>query len=369
MAIDIRVAQSDSEKREVYKLRYKVYIEEMQRDSKYLVDGEDELKDPYDENGYILYAQKDGKVLGSLRLHTNENIPLEYIKLYKIEDLMSAFPERTSITTKFVVDKDYRTTNVAYELAKSVFEYGKSKGILFNIIDTNPYLLRFYQKMGYRLYTNNVNHPEYGNVLPMMLIDDKDYLNTVGSPLRKLTTDFTSREGIEFFNQYYEEFAKEKPLFTLSHDEIWDYITNELGTNPNNELACLKDFSEEEGKYLLKCFDIITYSKDTKLSQEKDSPREFYCILNGNVRVEIFDESGSVYQYSLSKGDLFGGPCFLFNTFTRLNAYFTEDTKLLLLSDSELFKLKVTNELLRDRFMENVKEYSKTNPKLAFNLS
>jgi len=274
MSISIRIAEGKEEKEKVYRLRYKVYIEEMKRTSKYMDTKRKTIEDPFDDDSVIFYAEDEGKVVGTLRMNMNENIPKEYVQLYQMEKLLEAFPKSVSITTKYVVEESYRKTSVASKLASEGFQYGLTHGIMFNIIDTNPYLLRLYQKMGYRMYTSNISHPEYGNVIPMVIFDDYQYLSSIRSPFRAVYKDKEiSSDGVEFFRQYYRQYIDETAFFSLADEEIYSIVAEKIKGNPSEILSFLYNLKEEECKKILKYFDYISYKKDTIILQESHAPQ------------------------------------------------------------------------------------------------
>jgi hypothetical protein len=71
----IHSAETEDEKRAIYRFRYDVYVEEMGRYAS-VADHENRLLvEPEDETGRIFYAAQDGEVVGTSRLSWGGDAP------------------------------------------------------------------------------------------------------------------------------------------------------------------------------------------------------------------------------------------------------------------------------------------------------
>lgn len=189
MSIIIRHAETEEDRRRVFQFRYAIYVEEMQRPQDYADHSAKTIEEPLDETGRILLAEDEaGKVVGTVRLNFGSDTDFGYyVNLYSMECVGSSFPERVSITTKLMVSRELRGGTLGCRLAMATYRDALAWGILFDFIDCNPHLEPVFARLGYRRYTGRILHPEYGDVLPMILpLTDLEHLEAEGSPFAKI---------------------------------------------------------------------------------------------------------------------------------------------------------------------------------------
>ncbi len=90
----IRMAETEDEKRAVYRFRYDVYVEEMGR-YEGVADHENRLLvEPEDETGRIFYAARDGEVVGTSRLSWGGDAPFSkrQIRHYALDPFLDEVP-------------------------------------------------------------------------------------------------------------------------------------------------------------------------------------------------------------------------------------------------------------------------------------
>lgn len=85
-------------------------------------------------------------------------------------------------------------------------------------MDCNPHLEAQFARFGYRSYRSRVEHPEYGDVLPMLLVcPDLEHLVRVKSPLAAIEAKHSRHEeAVKFFREavlnYYDYRNQAKAL-------------------------------------------------------------------------------------------------------------------------------------------------------------
>ena len=190
MELNIRLAETQEDRDKVYRFRYRVYVQEMNVPQSYADHARQIIVEPLDRQAKIMAAFVKDAVVGTVRANTGRDSDLAYYpELYGMKDFArSAYPDRTSITTKFMVAAEYRNTTLAYRLAAAMYRLGLEDNILYNFIDCKAEHASFYQMLGYRPYRGRIRHPEIGNeALPMVLpMTDLDYLAAVRSPFVKV---------------------------------------------------------------------------------------------------------------------------------------------------------------------------------------
>lgn len=169
----------------VARFRYQIYVGEMAREQKYADAATKTIHEPLDNGARITAAfDDDGEVVGTMRANYLKDCDIgEYRSFYKIDDFGAAFEDRMTITTKLMVRPDLRSGSLPLRLACEAYRYGLVRGMLMDFIDCNRHLEGFFHKLGYRAYCGRRSHPEFGDVLPMVLYSrDWLHLSIVGSP-------------------------------------------------------------------------------------------------------------------------------------------------------------------------------------------
>ncbi len=199
MHFHIEEAVSERDRMEVYRFRYRVYVEEMRRKQQYADHTAKTVCEPLDEWGEILAARdEEGHVVGTVRYNFGASGSFGYYTdLYEMKRAGRYFPEQVSITTKLMVSPTLRNTRLGLELALATFRLGLRLGDKFDFIDCNAPLVSFFERLGYRRYLKDIEHPEYGAVVPMVLaLDDLAHFEALGSPFGPFASN-VRQEGDE----------------------------------------------------------------------------------------------------------------------------------------------------------------------------
>ena len=189
MGTEYRVVTADDHatRSAVYRFRYDIYVTEMGRRQSHADHGRGLITDPLDATGHCLAAfslrRHPSRIIGTLRTNLLRRGPVGiYEDLYGLRDLDPEVRDRTSITTRLMVAREYRRGPLALLLASAMYDWGTRQGVQTDYIDCNPHLVRFFQRLGYH-DLGRIEHPEYGGVHLMRLEHDLDYLTHIGSPL------------------------------------------------------------------------------------------------------------------------------------------------------------------------------------------
>ncbi|MEO0423261.1 MAG: GNAT family N-acetyltransferase [Pseudomonadota bacterium] len=181
--MQVREATTAAEREAVYRLRYEVYVSEMDRPQQYADHERQRIAEPLDDTGVVLYVSTGEKVVGTVRGNYSRDGSLrEYELLYQMKRIAS-HPSDTSITTKFMVHPDHRGGRAALALATGIYCYALLHGIRFNVMDCNPPLVRFFESLGFKTFIPELEHEEYGSVVGMMLdLHDVEHFRAIRSP-------------------------------------------------------------------------------------------------------------------------------------------------------------------------------------------
>lgn len=171
MAIEIVEAADHDLREAVFRFRYDIYVREMRRRQKDADHARGRVEDALDRTAILLAARDTGtgRIAGTARGNIVEGSDLGiYERLYGLDRLGQDARTTTSITTRFMVERERRGTLLAVQLARALFERGAAAGVTTNYIDCNEPLVPFFERLGYRSL-RAIEHPEYGPVRLMRL--------------------------------------------------------------------------------------------------------------------------------------------------------------------------------------------------------
>lgn len=183
----IRIAESAADREAVYRLRYRVYVEELGFRQAYADHGRKIVQDRLDAAAVVLLAEVGGEVVGTVRTNVASNGDLgRYAELHRLHELRDVALSQVTMTSKLIVDERYRQGRIARRLAHAIFGVGVSCGVLVDFIDCEARLLPLYERLGYRRTSEEpFEHPELGPRYPLCLWTDATYLKSVGSSFIK----------------------------------------------------------------------------------------------------------------------------------------------------------------------------------------
>jgi hypothetical protein len=193
MPVCIRPAKTEEDRQRIFRFRYEIYVEEMGRVQAYADHAARTVMEPFDDTGHLLMAEDEtGEVVGTLRNNLGLNTDFGYYReLYGMDCVGRWYPKYVSISTKFMVASNLRKGSVAHRLAVEGYRHAVSHGMLFDFIDCNPHLEGTFERLGYIRYRSRIQHPEYGDVLPMVApLTDLQHLEDVRSPWARICQEY-----------------------------------------------------------------------------------------------------------------------------------------------------------------------------------
>lgn len=160
----IELVRNREKLEEVYRFRYKIYIEEMNRKQHHADHERKRIIDPLDKHGDVFAIYEGRGVVGTVRVNLLRYDSLdEYRKLYGIDNLLPDQLRSTSISTRLMLAPHLRKSKAPYMLASAVQEHITANGVAVDYCDCNDPVRPFLEHLGYRKL-HEVIHPEYGVV-------------------------------------------------------------------------------------------------------------------------------------------------------------------------------------------------------------
>jgi len=195
MMLDIKIAETDAAKMEAYKLRYRVYIQEMQ--SPIAANHQQKiLKDKYDQRATLFHVQVGAISIATGRVNLKKDGEVELEDIYDLERFKPFYPNCISTTSRFVIEQPYRSLSFAKNFANEMYRFGSKNDVMFDFINIDESHYSFYKRLGYRSYKENFIDPEWGESIPLVLaLHDGKYLSKIRSPFCKGTEVNLEKQG------------------------------------------------------------------------------------------------------------------------------------------------------------------------------
>lgn len=177
-------ASTTGELEAIYRFRYEIYVEEMNRVQKDADHAARRIEDSLDATAINLAAWDNDQLVGVVRVNFARDGRLgAYEGFYDMGSVGADHPSRTSIDTRLMVVPKLRHTRLPLLLARACYRYALARDIRWNFIDCNAHLVGFFARLGYKEHLSKGRHEEYGIVTRMRLdLENADYLAEVNSP-------------------------------------------------------------------------------------------------------------------------------------------------------------------------------------------
>lgn len=261
-SIRIGIATTTEEKREIYRFRYQVYVEEMSKHIEGIDHDNKLLYDELDDWTILLYARIGSELIGTVRVNigTLKDFPQKLVGFLSLDAFQDFTTKNGShsfaYSTKLMVAPPYRSSPALYLLIAKCYELWYGHQVQFSFGACNFHLLRLYEKMGFHRYKNNFVDPGYGLLAPIvLLVDDIQHLRTVRSPLFRLARKRgnVTTQAVEWFRANFTKHATAVNSQIVGEEELWSVVCKGLNCSPTEAIPLLHELSVPEAKKFLHC--------------------------------------------------------------------------------------------------------------------
>lgn len=355
--ITIGPALTPEERDAVYRFRYRIYVEEMDR-YRSIADHENKrLSEPDDESGHIFHALSGGKVVGTMRLTWggDGSINDRHIEQYDLKPFLATVPaDKIVIGERFMIEPSYRGSNLLFRLFTSYLAFVNERRIQLVFGDCEPHLLNVYQGLGFRPYTKrNVNSPETGYLVPLVLVaEDLGYLREIKSPVVKVMTDYGDEaqvpDGLDDLLDGGKGVLSQR---LISMPTYWAALAGTLTRFEDGRTRLFDGLSDDEIQLCLTKSNVIECSSGDRVLKKGNVAQNMFVVLSGTLEVRTDDEVKAI----LSAGDMFGDIAFFLGLPRTLDVYAaTEDVRVISLSETTLRSLMENQPTIAAKLLQNI---------------
>ncbi len=183
----VKLNLTTQELNEVYKLRYSVYVEDLKYHQPYADKISKKLRDPLDSTGNIFGIFRNNEAIGTVLTNYAKHSDLGYYsELYKMKELNYGSYYDSSITTKLIVRRDFRSKSAAFRLALATYIQALKDGIKYDFVDCDLEMVPFFVRLGYNVHIESMLHPEFGHGAVLVLeLQNIEHLEECNSPFAK----------------------------------------------------------------------------------------------------------------------------------------------------------------------------------------
>lgn len=357
MPPEIRCARSGEDRDRVYRFRYDIYVEEMNRYRSVADHRSRHLKEDVDDQSRLYLATEADRVVGAMRFTWGADAPLtpRHVQQYDLGPWLERVPPESIIVgERFMVLPEYRGTNLLFKMFQTYLKFVNAHRIQLIFGDCEPHLLNLYQGLGFRTYTrHNVSSAEAGYLIPLVMVpEDLEYMRAVDSPLLKVLEDFG--EDARVPPAALELLRKDTAVFSRSFadpDEYWSRIHDALSNVGHRRISPFDGMTDEQADACLGKSSTIECAAGDRVLKKGNVARNMFIVLAGTLEVR----DGERGLGTLTVGDVFGEMAFLLGTPRAADVYaVSDDVRILSLSESEIRGIIDTEPEIAAKLMLNV---------------
>jgi hypothetical protein len=297
-AIKVSIAATLEEKRAVYRLRYNIYAEEIAFKLE-SVDHQNKLfYDEMDEEAILLYAHVGSKIIGTGRINIGKlaDFSPDVVQIYRMDKFKTFYNQEEdpnfAVASKGMIAQEYRSSSALTLIMAKLYSLYCDYKVQFAFIDCNFHLIPLHEHYGSRRIDTNSLYPSLGPQASLvMLVDDVQYLQTVGSPLFHIACKRTSLNNkvIGWFNsEFYREIKAIVNSQLVTTEELWSTISQYLGGMPNHSIPILKGLSVPEAALFLHCCSTIVHCHaGDYITMGSNISQELIVLLSGTAKSSL----------------------------------------------------------------------------------
>lgn len=341
--VDIIDVTTDAERDQVYRFRYDVYVDEMDRYGETADHADRRLIEADDKHARLVLIKHRDRVIGTARLSCGGDAGAlndRIVAQYDLQPFLDAVPhEHIAVGERLMVAPEYRGGPLLFRFIAESIVKCRALGIQLLFGDCEPHLLNPYQALGYRTYTRrHVNKPETGYLIPIVFVlGDLDYLRAIDSPLWNVLKDDGPACGVpENLDGLLADSDSILSQTIDSRGEEWALLQQRIREVGFEELSLFTGMTGDEIDACLARSVRIDCNQGDRLIKQGNPAKNLYAVIRGNVEVK----SGDMVVAVRSPGDVIGEIAFFLELPRTMDVVAaTDDVEVVSFSASALRKL------------------------------
>ncbi len=282
MPLTLRQAASPADRDAVFRLRYRIYVEEMGYD--FGATPDQRLPDNPPRNNRLLMAEQEGDLVGTLAIDWGGDLPFgaEDREVYQLDRFLAVVPpERLQIVTRFMSTPEARAGQVPELLLDAMLRFALEQGVAAIFLDCRPHLINAYMRLGFRPYAPTASHPIPGILVPLvLLLDGHAHLLKVRS--RFATLAQSRAPDLARLTRLAALLPTTSPIQTLvANATDWPALAAALG----RQAELLEGLEEAEVKQLLDQGTVVACSPGQPIVVQGSGDRTVFLLLEGLAEV------------------------------------------------------------------------------------
>jgi hypothetical protein len=335
LSVDVRLAQSAAERAEVFQFRYRVQVEELDMDPAGADRDQRLVRDGLDADATHLTLRQRGEIVATVRLSGGPSAPLprEVDPIYRLSQFDLFGRRALTLTDRLVIAREHNHAEAAVLLG-AAYKIARRQGSRFDFTHCAPGLVRLYEQLGYRRYTECFVDSETGYRVPMVLLtEDLGYLRTMRSPLAGIAAGYRNPpETALWFARSFPEFAGLNAEPIRDEERFWQYLCDRLRQSPTVGIPLFAGIEFRDVRRFLSIGTILRVRKGETILRAGTHSEEMYVVLSGAVEAQIRGEPVAAF----GRGDVFGEIAFISAEPRTADVIATDDTELLVLTQDYL---------------------------------
>jgi len=309
MSIEVIVANTEELRQQAFRLRHRIFVEELGYEVA-SSSSEEGLVDPEDETAHILLALDDGEPVGSMTLDwwAETELRPEIIRDFRLEEFPKQLtPEAVVVVRKMLVTGTHRGRRVVELMMKAAVQTLMCPGIHYAFIDCSPYLVRYYERLGFRQYAQHFDHEGILCVPLCCVLTDQKHLEACRSPLARWVREagLSEQQDAKCFC------STEWPHVRAAEEEL--PATVDLPTWPNAESAfelrrarLFEGLEEEEVEHVLSQTEEVSFDRRSVVFDSTSDGLGLVVPTRGFAEVLMVREDEATAVSTVGPGDLLG---------------------------------------------------------------
>ena len=310
MGMHATKAETESQKRAVYRFRYRIYVEELDWEPPTADHVNRLLTDALDQTADCYLLEADGEPVGTLRILSLARLAdsAAISEKYRLGPALERFrPEEIVLSGRFMLHPRLRHSRCIMTLLGRAYADARAAGARLAFADCSPHLLPLYEHLGYRCHADPFEDPGFGYKLPLiMILGDAEGLARAGSPLARLASEYPAdTAAVRWYRETYGGHARSASATQLPDGLFLELLAERIGQDPVHHLSLLKGLKREEAERLLAEATVIRARPGDRIIRQGEHDATLYALLDGMAEVTL-DQAPDRPINLMAKGDTFG---------------------------------------------------------------